>query len=117
LSGGQDFTPDFRNDSVPALLDGKLAPPHAAQVSMFDAGFGLGETGCGKGCACTRGHCCFSKPISIGSIVARPLRIDIGLSRAEWTASLRELLRANGMEAHGFASANLGISRQRRRQP
>ena len=42
MPGSQDFTPDPRNDAVLALLDGQLVPAREAQVSLFDAGFGLG---------------------------------------------------------------------------
>lgn len=98
MPGSQDFTPDPRNDSVLALLDGRLVPAQEAQVSLFDAGFGLGD-GVWEGLRLHRGALLFLEA-HLDRLYrgAAALRIDIGMSRAELTASLRELLRANGME-------------------
>ena len=98
MAGSQDFTPDPRNDSVLALLDGKLVPAHAAQVSLFDAGFGLGD-GVWEGLRLHKGALLFLEA-HLDRLYhgAAALRIDIGMTREAMTASLRELLRANGME-------------------
>lgn len=98
MAGSQDFTPDPRNDSVLALLDGALVPAHEAQVSLFDAGFGLGD-GVWEGLRLHKGALLFLEA-HLDRLYhgAAALRIDIGMSRAAMTASLRELLRANGME-------------------
>lgn len=98
MPGSQDFTPDPRNDAVLALLDGQLVPAREAQVSLFDAGFGLGD-GVWEGLRLHRGALLFLEA-HLDRLYhgAAALRIDIGMTRAELTASLRELLRANGME-------------------
>lgn len=98
MPGSQDFTPDTRNDTVLALLDGQLVPAQEAQVSLFDAGFGLGD-GVWEGLRLHKGALLFLEA-HLDRLYhgAAALRIAIDMSRAELTASLRELLRANGME-------------------
>ena len=98
MPGSQDFTPDTRNDAVLALLDGQLVPARDAQVSLFDAGFGLGD-GVWEGLRLHKGALLFLEA-HLDRLYhgAAALRIDIGMTRAELTASLRELLRANRME-------------------
>lgn len=98
MPGSQDFTPDTRNDTVLALLNGQLVPAREAQVSLFDAGFGLGD-GVWEGLRLHKGALLFLEA-HLDRLYhgAAALRIDIGMTRAELTASLRELLRANGME-------------------
>lgn len=98
MPGSQDFVPDTRNNAVLVLLDGKLVPAHEAQVSLFDAGFGLGD-GVWEGLRLHKGALLFLEAhLDRLYAGAAALRIDIGMSRAALTASLWELLRANGME-------------------
>lgn len=98
MPGSQDFIPDTRNDDLKVLLDGQLVPARDAQVSLFDAGFGLGD-GVWEGLRLHKGALLFLEA-HLDRLYhgAAALRIDIEMSRAELTASLRELLRANGME-------------------
>lgn len=98
MPGSQDFVPDPRNQKVMALLDGKLVPAHEAQVSLFDAGFGLGD-GVWEGLRLHKGALLFLEA-HLDRLYhgAAALRIDIGMTRAELTESLHALLRANGME-------------------
>jgi branched-chain amino acid aminotransferase len=98
MPGSQDFTPDPRNATVMVLLDGELVPAHAAQVSLFDAGFALGD-GVWEGLRLHKGALLFLEA-HLDRLYrgAAALRIDIGMTREELTASLWSLLRANGME-------------------
>jgi branched-chain amino acid aminotransferase len=98
MPGSQDFIPDTRNDALMVLLDGLLVPARDAQVSLFDAGFGLGD-GVWEGLRLHKGVLLFLEA-HLDRLYhgAAALRIDIGISRAALTARLRELLRANGME-------------------
>lgn len=98
MPGSQDFVPDPRNGAVMALLDGKLVPADEAKVSLFDAGFGLGD-GVWEGLRLHKGALLFLEA-HLDRLYhgAAALRIDIGMTRAELTESLRALLRANGME-------------------
>ena len=98
MPGSQDFAPDHRNDTVMVLLNGELVPAHTAQVSLFDAGFGLGD-GVWEGLRLHKGALLFlDAHLDRLYRGAAALRIDIGMTRAQLTASLWDLLRANAME-------------------
>jgi branched-chain amino acid aminotransferase len=43
LAGSQDFAADPRNEAVLIYLNGALVPRGEAKVSVFDAGFVLGD--------------------------------------------------------------------------
>jgi branched-chain amino acid aminotransferase len=43
MPGSQDFTPDPRNGALLVNLNGRLMARAAATVSIFDAGFLLGD--------------------------------------------------------------------------
>ncbi|MBC2651346.1 aminotransferase class IV [Novosphingobium flavum] len=98
MPGSQDFTPDTRNNAVMVLLNGQLVPAHDAQVSLFDAGFGLGD-GVWEGLRLHKGALLFLEA-HLDRLYhgAAALRIEIGLTREALTACLHDLLRANGME-------------------
>jgi branched-chain amino acid aminotransferase len=98
MPGSQDFTPDPRNTAVMVLLNGELVPAQEAQVSLFDAGFALGD-GVWEGLRLHKGALLFLEA-HLDRLYrgAAELRIDIGLTPEELTASLWHLLRANGME-------------------
>ncbi|WP_298198415.1 aminotransferase class IV [Novosphingobium sp.] len=98
MPGSQDFTPDTRNNAVLVLLNGQLVPAHDAQVSLFDAGFGLGD-GVWEGLRLHKGALLFLEA-HLDRLYhgAAALRIEIGLTREALTACLCDLLRANGME-------------------
>jgi len=98
MPGSQDFTPDTRNNALLVLLNGSLVPTHEAQVSLFDAGFALGD-GVWEGLRLHKGALLFLEAhLDRLYAGAAALRIEIGMTRAALTASLWELLRANGME-------------------
>lgn len=97
MPGSQDFTPDPRNNAVMVLLNGQLVPAHEAQVSLFDAGFALGD-GVWEGLRLHRGALLFlDAHLDRLYRGAAALRIDIGMTREALIASLTELLRANAM--------------------
>ena len=97
MPGSQDFTPDPRNAALMVLLNGELVPAQEAQVSLFDAGFALGD-GVWEGLRLHKGALLFLEA-HLDRLYrgAAALRIEIGLTRAELVASLHDLLRANGM--------------------
>lgn len=112
MAGSQDFAPDIRNDALLVLLNGKLVPAHEAQVSLFDAGFGLGD-GVWEGLRLHKGALLFLEA-HLGRLYqgAAALRIAIGMNPGALTAGLRELLRANGM--HDGAHLRLMVTRGRK---
>lgn len=97
MAGSQDFVPDPRNADVLAYVDGALVPAHAASVSIFDAGFGLGD-GVWEGLRLHRGALLFlAEHLDRLYAGAAAIRIDVGLSREALADELARLVRANGM--------------------
>jgi branched-chain amino acid aminotransferase len=97
MAGSQDFIDDPRNAGVLAYVNGALVPAREATVSIFDAGFGLGD-GVWEGLRLHRGALLFLEAhLDRLYAGAEAVRIDIGLSRAQLTAELVRLLDANGM--------------------
>ena len=43
MAGSQDFAADARNQNLLALINGEFVPTDQAKVSLFDAGFALGD--------------------------------------------------------------------------
>ena len=43
MTGSQDYEPDPRNEAVLVYVNGELVPRNEAVVSVFDAGFSLGD--------------------------------------------------------------------------
>ena len=101
MAGSQDFVEDPRNAGVLAYVNGDLVPMRAATVSIFDAGFGMGD-GVWEGLRLHRGALLFLDA-HLDRLYAglADIRIDLGLTRAALTAELVRLLRANRMEDGG----------------
>ncbi|MEZ0243856.1 MAG: aminotransferase class IV [Sphingomonas sp.] len=82
-------------------LNGALVPTEDAKVSIFDAGFGMGD-GVWEGLRLHKGALLFlDAHLDRLSAGAAAIRIDIGLTREEMVAALRELCEANGMTDGG----------------
>lgn len=97
MAGSQDFVDDRRNSDVLALVDGVLMPAREATVSIFDAGFGLGD-GVWEGLRLHRGALLFlEEHLDRLWAAAAAVRIDIGLTRQQLVDELSRLLRANRM--------------------
>jgi len=99
MPGSQDFATDPRNDNVLLYLNGALVPKGEAKVSVFDAGFVLGD-GVWEGLRLHRGKLLFldahMERLYDG---ARAIALDIGLSRDEMVAALKQTVEANTMES------------------
>jgi len=101
MPGSQDFAPDPRNANLLVHLDGALVPTEEAKVSIFDAGFGMGD-GVWEGLRLHKGALLFlDAHLDRLYAGAAAIRIDVGLSRAELVAVLKRLLDANGMTDGG----------------
>lgn len=98
MSGSQDYAADPRNAEVLIYLNGDLVPRSEAKVSVFDAGFVLGD-GVWEGVRLHRGRLVFLEP-HLDRLFngARAIDLDLGLTRDEVRAALRRTLDANGME-------------------
>ncbi|MGV7213822.1 aminotransferase class IV [Bradyrhizobium sp. UFLA05-112] len=96
--GAQTPVEDPRNAHVLIWLNGRLVPRSEALVSIFDAGFGLGD-GVWEGIRLSRGNLVLVdehlKRLYQG---AQTIAIDIGMTVAQMRAALEETVSANGME-------------------
>jgi branched-chain amino acid aminotransferase len=98
MAGSQDFPADPRNAGVLVHVNGALVPRDEARVSIFDAGFVLGD-GVWEGVRLHRGRLVFlDAHLDRLFEGARAIDLDIGLTRAEIVAALHGTLAANGME-------------------
>jgi branched-chain amino acid aminotransferase len=100
MPGSQDHVADPRNESVLVWLNGKLVPRNDAKVSLFDAGFVLGD-GVWEGLRLHKGGLLFlDAHLDRLFAGARTIALEIGLAPAEIVAALHATLSANGMQ-HG----------------
>lgn len=100
MAGSQDFEDDPANATVLIGLNGALVPRAEARVSVFDAGFVLGD-GVWEGLRLHRGTLLFlDRHLDRLYAGAAAIALDIGLTRAALTAEIWRVLRANGFE-HG----------------
>ena len=97
MAGSQDFPADPRNADVKVYLNGAFARRDEARVSIFDAGFVLGD-GVWEGIRLHKGGLVFlDAHLERLFEGARAIDLDVGMSRAQLAEALRATLRANGM--------------------
>ena len=97
MAGSQDFVDDPRNARVLIYLNGKLVPRERALVSVFDAGFALGD-GVWEGLRLHRGALLFlDAHLDRLYRGAAAIGLEIGMDRGSMVAALEETLRANKM--------------------
>ena len=95
--GTHDHADDPRNDAVLVYVNGELKPRAQAVVSVFDAGFVLGD-GVWEGLRVHAGHPVFlDRHLDRLYEGAKALALDIGRTRRELTEALYATLQANGM--------------------
>lgn len=98
MAGSQDFALDPRNADARVWLNGDLVRKEDAKVSIFDAGFVVGD-GVWEGLRLHRGRLVFLQThLDRLFAGAAAIGLDIGMSRAQVVVALDELLAANGME-------------------
>ncbi len=92
-----DFVPDPRNESILVWIDGDLVPRREARVSVFDAGFLMGD-GVWEGLRVHGGRVPFlDRHLDRLEENARAIALDLGMSRERLKEALRETLTANGL--------------------
>jgi len=97
MPGSQDFAADPRNEKALVYLNGALVPRAEAKVSIFDAGFALGD-GIWEGIRLHKGTLVFlDAHLDRLFQGARAIALDIGMTRTEIVAALKATLAANGM--------------------
>ena len=96
-TSAQSYLADPRNDSVLVYVNGDFVPRNEARVSIFDAGFGLGD-GVWEGLRLVKGQLiCLDEHLDRLYEGASTIRIDIGKTRHEMKALLAHLLERNAM--------------------
>jgi branched-chain amino acid aminotransferase len=99
--GAHDFADDSRNADVLINVNGRLVPRAQAVVSVFDAGFVLGD-GVWEGIRVSEGRLAFlDQHLDRLYEGAAAIALDIGRTREELTAELYRTLDANGMHGGG----------------
>ena len=97
MAGSQDYAPDPRNEGVLIYVNGELVPRAEAKVSVFDAGFALGD-GVWEGLRLHKGRLLFlEEHLDRLEAGARAIALDMGMDRAGITAAVERTLAANGM--------------------
>jgi len=95
--GTRDFEDDPRNEHVLVWVNGELVPRARAVVSVFDAGFVLGD-GVWEGLRVRAGHPAFlERHLERLFEGAKAIVLDVGRSRGELTQAIYDTLRANEM--------------------
>ncbi|HXV00476.1 MAG TPA: aminotransferase class IV [Caulobacteraceae bacterium] len=97
MAGSQDFADDPRNAAALVYLNGEMVPRGEAKVSLFDAGFGMGD-GVWEGLRLHRGRLLFlDAHLDRLFAGAKAISLDIGMDRAGLTKALGLTLAANAM--------------------
>jgi branched-chain amino acid aminotransferase len=97
MPGSQDYARDSRNEGLLVYVNGALVPRAEARVSIFDAGFTMGD-GVWEGVRLHRGRLLFLEEHLDRLIAgAASLRFTPPLDRAAIEAALRQTLEANAM--------------------
>ncbi len=97
MPGSQAFAPDPRNADALVYLNGELVPRAEAKVSVFDAGFTVGD-GVWEGLRLHRGALLFlDEHLDRLYAGATQIGLELGLGRDALTAALWHTLEANGM--------------------
>ncbi len=97
MAGSQDYTADPRNEAALVYLNGALLPRTEAKISVFDAGFALGD-GVWEGLRLHRGRLLFL-PAHLQRLLdgAAAIRLDIGMSPQQIIDAMYRTTSANGM--------------------
>jgi branched-chain amino acid aminotransferase len=102
MPGSQDFADDPRNASVLVSLNGVLTPRDEAKVSIFDAGFTVGD-GVWEGLRLHRGALIFIEThLDRLFAGAAAIALDIGLTRDALVAEIMRTLAANGFDETAY---------------
>jgi branched-chain amino acid aminotransferase len=97
MPGSQDYAPDPRNENALLYLNGEMVPRGEAKVSVFDAGFGMGD-GVWEGVRLHKGKFLFlDAHLDRLFAGAKAIMLDIG-SRADIVAALKKTVDTNKME-------------------
>lgn len=115
LRSTHDALPDPRNEDVLIYVNGELVPRAQAKISVFDSGFMLGD-GVWEAVRLHRGHFAFlDEHLDRLYGGASAIGLDVGLTRDELKAAMRETVTANNM--HDGVHVRLMITRGVKKTP
>jgi branched-chain amino acid aminotransferase len=117
--GSQAFVPDARNETMLVWINGRLVPRDKATVSVFDAGFVLGD-GVWEGIRLVNGRLAFlDAHLDRLFSGAAQIRLEIGLDRRGVASALMQTAAANGMRdgAHLRLMVTRGIKASPNQDP
>ncbi len=114
-ASAQGYVDDHRNAGILVYVNGEFVPRDRASVSVFDAGFVLGD-GVWEGMRLVRGRL-VSQEAHLARLFegACAIQLDIGLSPGGVAAAVRATLERNGM--HDGVHVRLMVTRGRKTTP
>lgn len=113
MPGSQDFAADPRNENVLIYLNGDLVRRADAKVSIFDAGFVLGD-GVWEGVRLHKGALVFlDAHLDRLYWGAKEIALDLGIDRAGLCHAIKQTLDANKMHdgVHIRVMATRGVKK------
>ena len=117
MSGSQDFAHDPRNDNIEIYLNGEFVTRDRAMVSIFDAGWILGD-GIWEGLRMHGGRLAFmDRHLNRLFMGAKAIDLDIGMDKAGVQAALEQTLDHNGMTGQSGVHVRLMITRGLKKTP
>ena len=117
MAGSQNFVADPRNETARIYLNGEFVPREQALVSIFDAGWILGD-GVWEGFRMHGGRLAFMNlHLDRLFMSARAIDIDIGMTRDEVRSALEATLERNGMTGQSGVHVRLMITRGLKKSP
>ena len=119
MAGSQDYTADPRNETALVHVNGALVARQDAKISVFDAGFALGD-GVWEGVRLHKGRLVFlDAHIDRLLAGAAAIELDIGLDRPGIAGAMRALCQANFMQdgVHLRVMVTRGVKRTVNQDP
>ena len=115
--GTHEALPDERNEDIFVYVNGEFYRRDEAKISVFDSGFLVGD-GVWEGIRLHDGEFAFLD-LHLDRLLegAKTIGLDIGMTREEITAALRETVRRNGMEGSAGVHVRLMVTRGDKKTP
>ena len=115
--GTHEALPDARNEDILVYVNGEFYRRDEAKISVFDSGFLVGD-GVWEGIRLHGGEFAFLD-LHLDRLFegAKAIGLDIGMTREEVTAVLRETVRRNGMEGSAGVHVRLMVTRGDKKTP
>jgi branched-chain amino acid aminotransferase len=115
--GTHEALPDERNEDILVYINGEFYRRDEARISVFDSGFLVGD-GVWEGLRLHEGEFAFLN-LHLDRLFegAKAIHLEIGMTRGEITAALRETVHRNGMEGSSGVHVRLMVTRGDKKTP